>query len=160
MSLSSYKVCNLLFNYLRFRRSRRDESFFLLGRKRSAVNKFWKKILKYYYFVSFLKILEKSIRSSIISKKFFQQKRGNNGKKEKHSNFNSWKQKTLIRRRQTTGSYADGTRQGRSRVSTVREDKMLVIQLLQNRRETVPQLKNWVHIKQCASIKKICKTKN
>lgn len=158
MSLSSYKVCNLLFNYLRFRRARRDESFFLLGRKRSAVNKFWKKILKYYYFVSFLKILEKSIRSSLRNS--FNKKGETMEKKEKHSNLNSWKQKTLIRRRQTTGSYADGTRQGRSRVSTVREDKMLVIQLLQNRRETVPQLKNWVHIEQCASIKKICKTRN
>lgn len=47
-----------------------------------------------------------------------------------------------------------------SRLSTVRDDKMLVTQLLQNRRETVPQLKNWFHTVQCASIKKICKTTN
>lgn len=76
-----------------------------------------KNISKYYHFVWFLKILEKSIRSSLrnsVNKKGEKIK-----KKERHSNLNSWKQKTLISRRQTTGSYADGTRQGRSRVQAV-----------------------------------------
>ncbi|XP_062598337.1 uncharacterized protein LOC134259753 [Saccostrea cucullata] len=46
-----------------------------------------------------------------------------------------------IERRQTTGSYEDAARPGRPRISTAREDRILVRESLQNRRETVPQLR-------------------
>ena len=39
-----------------------------------------------------------------------------------------------------TGSYKDAQRPGRPRMSTHREDRLLVRQSLQNRRETVPHL--------------------
>lgn len=46
--------------------------------------------------------------------------------------------KKKIRRCQATGSYADVPPPGRPRKSTVREDRMLARQSLQNIGETVP----------------------
>nr|XP_022297181.1 uncharacterized protein LOC111106692 [Crassostrea virginica] len=53
--------------------------------------------------------------------------------------------KTIQRHQLMTGSYKDAQRPGCPRMSTQREDRLLVRQSLQNRRETVPHLRiGWI----------------